>query len=186
MPKTWRARTVRAQHESPMRLLGLALFFLLALSGQAQARREQTYAYAFNRVWNTAVRLLRIDFTSAITEKDKDSGYFLFDFTDGSKQFPGSIEVIRLQESGPESVRVVVQIPALPSYVEQNLLDRLARKLSAEYGTPIGTKPPPKPEGTGKSEPGEGAPNAAGKPPAANEPASKPAGVQDGNGKPGH
>lgn len=132
-----------------MRLLGLALVFSLGSSlnaGHALARREQTYAYAFTRVWTTAVRLLRIDFASPITEKDVESGYFLFDFVDGNKQHPGSIELIRLQESGGESVRVVLQIPALPSYVEQNLLERLGRKLSAEYGSPVGAKPATKPE----------------------------------------
>jgi hypothetical protein len=144
-----------------MQMLGLALVLPLLWVGRAEARREQAYSYTFERVWTTAVRLLRIDFSSPITEKDKESGYFLFDFTDGKAQHPGSMEVIRITEAGVESVRVVLQIPALPSYVEQTLLERLSRKLGQEYGVPIGTKPPPPPKNEpaakdtkGKPEPG--------------------------------
>ena len=119
-----------------MRTLGLALIVVLLWAGGAQARREQTYPYPFSRVWTAAVRMLRVDFESPITEKDKDSGYFLFNFADSGKLRPGSIEVIRVQEGNVESVRVVVQVPALPNYVEQMLLDRLARKLGQDYGQP--------------------------------------------------
>ena len=76
--------------------------------------------------------MLRVDFESPITEKDKDSGYFLFEFTDAGKQHPGSVEVIRVLENGVESVRVVVQVPALPIYVEHMLLDQLTRKLGLD------------------------------------------------------
>jgi hypothetical protein len=157
MPKTWRLRTTGAQVVSPMRMLGLALVLPLLWAGRAEARREQAYPYTFERVWTTAVRLLRIDFSSPITEKDKDSGYFLFDFTDGKAQHPGSMELIRITEAGAESVRVVLQIPALPSYVEQTLLERLSRKLGQEYGTPIGAKPapPPKHEPAARAKPTE-------------------------------
>jgi hypothetical protein len=143
MPKTWRLAQARAKIVGPMRMLGLALVLPLLGVGHAEARREQTYPFTFTRAWTTAVRLLRIDFASPITEKDKDSGYFLFDFTDGAKQYPGSLELIRILDGGAESVRVVVQIPALPGYVEQNLLDRLGRKLGQEYGTPLGNKSAP-------------------------------------------
>jgi hypothetical protein len=138
-----------------MQMLGLAFVLPLLWAGRAEARREQAYPYSFERVWTTAVRLLRIDFSSPITEKDKDSGYFLFDFTDGKAQHPGSLELIRIAGGGTESVRVVLQIPALPSYVEQTLLERLSRKLGQEYGTPIGTKPvpPPKSEPAAKAKP---------------------------------
>lgn len=166
LPKIWSAGRSRAQQPGPMRVLGLALVLSLGMVGQAHARREQTYSYSFTRVWNTAVRLLRIDFGSPITEKDKESGYFLFDYNDGpNKQHPGSVEVIRLQEGNADSsVRVVVQIPELPGYVEQNLLDKLGRKLSAEYGAPIGAKPAPAAKGEGAKP---DAPATEGQPPPA-------------------
>ena len=80
--------------------------------------------------------MLRVDFESPITEKDKDSGYFLFTYADAGKQLPGSVEVIKVMDNGNETVRVVVQLPALPTYVEQMMLDRLGRKLGLEYGQP--------------------------------------------------
>jgi hypothetical protein len=136
-----------------MRTLGLALAVILLWAGGAQARREQTYPYAFSRVWTAAVRMLRVDFESAITEKDKDSGYFFFSFADANKLHPGSFEVIRVQEtSGIETVRVVVQVPALPSYVEQMLLDHLTRKLGQDYGQPPQPKAPPPTTGAGPVE----------------------------------
>jgi hypothetical protein len=159
-----------------MRVLGLAFLILCALTGQAQARRESSFSYGFTRVWNTAVRLVRIDFGSAITEKDKDSGYFLFEFTDGAKQHAGSLELIRLQDGGVESVRVIVQIAALPAYVEQNLLDRLTRKLSAEYGPPMNTKSSATKVEGGKPEAGEGA---------SAQPPGKPQSGQEASGKAG-
>jgi hypothetical protein len=91
--------------------------------------------------------MLRVDFESPITEKDKESGYFLFDFPDGKKSHPGSVEVFKVVENGLEHVRVVIQIPALAAYVEQMLLDRLERKLGAEFGVPPPVKVGPrKPE----------------------------------------
>jgi hypothetical protein len=175
MPKSWRPARPGAQRMNPVRMLGLALVLPLLAAGSAKARREQIYPYTFTRAWTTAVRLLRIDFASPITEKDKDSGYFLFDFSDGNKQYPGSLELIRVQEGSVENVRVVVQIPALPGYVEQNLLDRLGRKLGQEYGSPVGSQPAP-----AKSEPpsgqkpsGSDAATQGPKPPSAQDPAPR-------------
>jgi hypothetical protein len=148
-----------------MRTLGLALAFAFLLCGHAEARREQSYPYPFSRVWTAAVRMLRVEFESPITEKDKDSGYFLFNFTDAGKQHPGSVEVIRVLENGVESVRVVVQVPAMPTYVERMLLDHLTRKLGLEYGLPPATKAPAsdKPAGDGNAQ----------QPPAADAPDGK-------------
>ena len=123
-----------------MRTLGFALAVVLFWAGGAQARREQSFPYPFSRVWTAAVRLVRVDFESTITEKDKDSGYFLFEFTDGAKSHPGSVEVVKVMTGGIESVRVIVQVPAMPSYVEQMMLDRLNRKLGQEYGAPQAPK----------------------------------------------
>lgn len=124
-------------------MLGLAFAVLLLWAGGAQARREQAYAYPFSRVWTAAVRMLRVDFASPITEKDRDSGYFLFDYPDAGKQHPGSVEVVRVLDNGIETVRVVVQVAAMPSYVEQMMLDRLTRKLNQEFGAPQVPKPLP-------------------------------------------
>src|SRR5262245_64295868 len=112
----------------PLRL-GLACVLLLLLASSAEARREQTYRYPYTRVWSAALRMMRVDYESAITEKDLDSGYFLFAFPQNGKENPGSVELVKTVDGGVETVRVVMQVPALPSYVEQMLLDRLKRKL---------------------------------------------------------
>ena len=140
-----------------MRTLGLALLAVLVWAGGAQAKREQTFAYPYSRVWTAAVRMLRVDFNSPITEKDPDSGYFLFDFPESGKSYAGSVEVVRVTENDVDSARVLIQLPGLPGYVEQMLLDRLTRKLGQEYGQPVTAKPA-KPEPPRKPKAGEGAP----------------------------
>lgn len=111
----------------------------------AHARREATFNYPYSRVWTTAIRLLRVDFESQITEKDKDDGYFLFEFPDRGKSYAGSVELIATRKDDVESVRVVLTIQALPTYVESMLMDRLARKLVQEFGAPPEKKPEKKP-----------------------------------------
>jgi len=140
---------------------------LVGLADTALARRESSLRYPFSLVWTTAVRMIRVDYESPITEKDKDEGYFLFSFVHEGKEHPGSFEVIEDAEDG---ARVVVQIPAMPSYVEQMLIDKLERKLSLDHGAP--------------REPKKAAP--AEKKPAAPEGDKKPAeeAPSDGDGEP--
>jgi hypothetical protein len=132
-----------------------------------------TFNYPYSRVWTTAVRLMRVDFESQITEKDKEDGYFLFEFPDRGKSYPGSMELITTQKDDVESVRVVLTIQALPSYVETMLMDRLARKLVQEFGAPPERKPEkrPAPDNGGAPAPDDGE-----QPPAAAERPKSPAG----------
>ncbi len=134
--------------------LGIACLLVLLLADDAQARREQSFRYPFVRVWSAALRMMRVDYESPITEKDIESGYFLFTYPHDGKENPGSAELVRTMEGGVESVRVVMQVPALPNYVEQMMLDRLKRKLNEEFGDPTPTKKP-KPEEGEHPEPGE-------------------------------
>jgi hypothetical protein len=120
-----------------------AVLLVGGLSSQAvQARREVTFFYPYSRVWTSAVRLMRVDFGCTITEKDKDDGYFLFEYPDHGKTFPGSVELVAGKEEDVDTVRVVIQIPAMPSYVEGMMMDRLARKLEQEFGAPKEPKRP--------------------------------------------
>jgi hypothetical protein len=111
--------------------------FVLALPSLAFARSESEFAYPVSQVWTIAIRLLRIDLDCPISEKDKDEGYFFFEYRDDKRTFPGSAELIPATVSGVKGVRVVIQLPALPRYVERMILDRLARKLDQELGRPI-------------------------------------------------
>jgi hypothetical protein len=147
-----------------MRPLCLALAVVLLWAGGAQAKREQSFSYPYSRVWTAALRMLRVDFNSPITEKDRESGYFLFEYPDAGKTYSGSAEVVRVTERGNETARVVFQMPGLPSYYEQMLLDRLTRKLEQDYGAPPEPKQPddeePAPDGSKKREEGDGQPPA--------------------------
>jgi hypothetical protein len=126
----------------------VALALVTATPRLAQARREVTFNYPYSRVWTSAVRLMRVDFACSITEKDKEDGYFLFEYPDHGKTFPGSVEFVAGKDEDVDTVRVVIQVAAMPSYVEGMMMDRLARKLEQEFGPP---KEPKRP--TGKEDP---------------------------------
>ena len=65
------------------------------------------------------------------------------------------MEFIRSRDNG--AVRVVVQIPQMPGYHEQVLVDSLARKLRNEYGDPP-KRPVPAPSPRDKDAKDAGAP----------------------------
>ena len=155
--------------------LGLACLLVLLAASSAEARREQIYRYPYTRVWSAVLRMLRVDYESPITEKDAESGYFLFEFPLDGKQNPGSAELVRTLEGGVETVRVVLQVPALPTYVEQMLLDKLKRKLSEEFGDPTMPNKKEKPGSGGENAPDQPAPPAAPKEPAPKAGAPAPA-----------
>ena len=96
------------------------------------------------------MRLVRVDLDCPINEKDRDDGYFFFEYSDRGKQHPGSIELVGLSDNGVDQVRVIVQVPAMPAYVEAMILEKLGRKLEQEFGAPKGApaaKPGAKPDG---------------------------------------
>ena len=144
-------RGVLQAGQSPLRtgaaslLCALVVLAVCFTAHPAHARREATFYYPYSRVWTTAVRLMRVDFESQITEKDKDDGYFLFEFPDRGKSFAGSMELIASHRDELESVRVVLTIQALPTYVESMLMERLAKKLLQEFGPPPERKPEKRP-----------------------------------------
>lgn len=119
--------------------LGLSVAGGIVLTEQsASANASLESAYGFDRTWNCAIRLVRVDMGLKVTEKDEQNGYLLFEYKStesGSKPTPGSLELVRPQDpTGP--VRVVAQLPQMPRYHEQALLDSLSRKLRQEYGDP--------------------------------------------------
>jgi hypothetical protein len=127
-----------------VRLIALALWLLMvAFALPAEARRQREYPYAFDQVWNAALRLVRVDLRCAVTDRDPEGGYVLFEYESQGKRHPGSVELVR-PTSGPGNTVVVVQVKGMPSYVEQMVLDRLDKKLLSEFGPPAkAPKPPP-------------------------------------------
>jgi hypothetical protein len=127
-------------------LSGLVVSAAVALTaGHASAKSTYESPYGYERTWNAALRLVRVDNGWKVTEKDDQNGYLLFDYTSpgNTKPYPGTMELVRGQE--PDSpVSVLVQLPAMPQYHEQVLLDKLAAKMRREYGDPpVHRKPSP-------------------------------------------
>jgi hypothetical protein len=142
----------RSAFHGRARILALAATITLAAtvivcvpSTPANAKSAYDSAYGFDRTWNAGLRLVRVDLGLKVTEKDDTNGYLLFDYKSpesGQKPVPGSMEFIKGKDG---QVRVVVQIPSMPGYHEQVLVDSLSRKLRNEYGDP--PKKPPTPTG---------------------------------------
>ena len=123
-------------------LVGAAFFGLGSHDARAKSSYESSYGY--DRTWNAGMRLVRVDLGMKLTEKDESAGYLLFDYMSpesGKKAVPGSMEFVRSKETG--AVRVIVQIPQMPGYHEQVLIDALQKKMRAEYGDPPKKAPPP-------------------------------------------
>lgn len=132
-------------------LLALVSILLLAPAAPASARLSDEYTYSYDQMWRAAVRLIAVDFRFAITDRDPEIGYLLFDYREQGRDYAGSLELVRAQGAdGGERVRVVVQVNAMPSYVERMMLDRFGRKLRDDYGAPpVVRRPPPPPRDAG-------------------------------------
>lgn len=117
-------------------LLGVGL-----LASPARARVEAESEYTKAQTYNGALRYVRVDLGYEIVEKDPDAGYILFRYQPpGRKNNPtnGSLEVIEIKER----VKIVIQLPQMPTYHETTLRDGLLRKLRSEYGEPPKRKKP--------------------------------------------
>jgi hypothetical protein len=127
-------------------LSGAAIAAGLAVTAGAEAKSTYESPYGYDRTWNAALRLVRVDNGWKITEKDETNGYLLFDYAapQSGKPTPGSLELVRSHESDP-NVSVLVQLPQMPHYHEQVILDALASKMRREYGDPPEPKPAPPP-----------------------------------------
>ena len=106
------------------------------VAAPAAARRDLSTNYRYEQVWGTVIRMLRVDYGFAIQDRDPETGYMLFDYVDSGRTYPGSFELLREGEGPDARVRVTVQVPAMPSYVERMLTDHLRQKLLRDYGAP--------------------------------------------------
>ncbi|MBW1762640.1 MAG: hypothetical protein JRI98_13840, partial [Deltaproteobacteria bacterium] len=127
----------------------ILLIFVLLSPATGQAKKTADFRHTYDQVWGAAIRMIRVDQGYAIKDRDQGVGYFLFDYRDDGRTYPGSVELVRIKDQGGGSIRAVVQIPAMPSYIERMLLDKLTRKLVDEYGEP---EPPKKPSDSPSSD----------------------------------
>ena len=126
--------------------VGLTVLLVAALAitiapAPAAARRQAEHRYRFEQVWSSTIRLVRVDYGFPIRDRDEDIGFFLFDYVDSGRSHPGSVEVVKVEDGNQTRVRVVLNIPAMPSYIERMMLDKLGRKLVEDWGEPLPVPP---------------------------------------------
>jgi hypothetical protein len=124
---------------------------LVTTEAVADGKSALDSTYGYDRTWNASLRLVKVDLGLKVTEADRANGFLIFEYrsTDnGSKAVTASFEFIR---SSGESVHVVAQIPQMPRYHEQMVLDKLGQKMREEYGDPPEPRvaPPPTPPDAG-------------------------------------
>jgi hypothetical protein len=119
---------------------------IFAAPSLARARVQEDFTYAWAQVWQASVRLVRVDLNCELTDRDPDIGYVTFEYPDRGRTHHGSLELVRTTGAdGVERVRVVAQIPSMPSYVERMMIDRLTRKLRDDFGAPPRATRSPRP-----------------------------------------
>ena len=117
--------------------------FVVSLAGlfvatEAIASATIDSPYGYERTWNAGLRMVRVDMGFKVDEKDEKSGYIMFQYhsaESGEKVSSGSMEFVRPKDD-ESPVKVMVQLPAMPRYHEQVMLDQLTRKMREEYGEP--------------------------------------------------
>lgn len=133
--------------------LGVAAALVLT-SPDAEAKTSVESLYGFERTWNAALRMVRVDMGLKVLEKDDAAGYVLFEYKSpesGNKVSSGSIELVRPRDADG-TVQVIVQLPQMPRYHEMAVTDALTRKMRAEYGEPpvrAPARPPAPPKDAG-------------------------------------
>ena len=135
-------------------LLGLA--FALVLSEPAHAKAIHDSPYSYQQTFGSAVRLLKVDLGFVVTETDAEWGVVMFEYTSpesGDRKNLGSFTFVQTDDG----VQVSLQIPAMPSYHEQIIIQKLRRKLEEEHGEPPRPpkKEPPKPKEPEEPDPAE-------------------------------
>jgi hypothetical protein len=122
---------------------GLGVAAAVAFTSPASARSAYDSTYGYDRTWNAAVRLVRVDLGLKVTEKDEESGYLMFEYRSPESRgaSAGSIEMVHSKDPSTP-VRVVVVLAQMPRYHEQMIVDALAKKMRQDYGEPPTLHPP--------------------------------------------
>jgi len=132
-------------------LFSLTLFSLTLTSPRAEAKTSLPSRYSYQQTFGSALRLVKVDLDFEVTETNSKWGYFLFTYANyesGKRKSRGSFQFVETDGA----VQVALQIPTMPSYHEQIIIEKLKRKLFEEHGTP----PPPKRDDRRKPRDGDG------------------------------
>ena len=131
-------------------LLAFGLAFFVS-PRPAEARTENDFPYPPTQVWNAALRMIRVDLGYEIVERDEAAGFVLFTYTDTGRTSPGSMELVKVGGDG-RPTKIIFQLRDMPRYHDNNLIERLGRKLREEYGDPPRPRPPAKAPDAGPSK----------------------------------
>ena len=84
-------------------VFGIAVAGAIVLtSPNATANSALDSDYGYERTWNAALRMLRVDLGLKVVEKDEANGYVLFEYhssESGNKVSQGSLELVRAKEA---------------------------------------------------------------------------------------
>ena len=120
----------------------LALSALLvgasALTGtDALAKTQSESPYSYRQTFGSALRMVKVDLAFTVTEANPDWGYVLFEYVSadsGARKNRAAIQLVESEATG--TVQVSVQVPQMPSFHEDLILDKLKQKLQEEHGAP--------------------------------------------------
>jgi hypothetical protein len=101
-------------------------------SAVAHARATADVPYTLPETYSTALRFVRVDRGCAITDRDGEAAYILFDCKDGERSKRGAIELFP-QKRG---VRVQVTLGDDTHAMELRFVELIERKLRDERGAP--------------------------------------------------
>lgn len=133
-----------------MRTAAVVALALLS-SAVAHARATADVPYTLAEAYSTALRFVRVDRGCAITDRDGDAAYILFDCKDGERSKRGAVELFP-QKRG---VRVQVTLGDDTHAMELRFVELIERKLRDERGTPAppAAAPTPPPSSSPASPP---------------------------------
>jgi hypothetical protein len=117
----------------------------LGLAQPAAARTQMESPYSYRQTFGSALRLVKVDMRLEVTEVNAEWGYLLFEYVSpdsGARKNHASIQFVESDATG--TVQVAMQVPQMPSYHEDLLLEKLKQKLEVEHGAPPEKKKKPK------------------------------------------
>ncbi len=118
-------------------IAALALAATLSLSAPAFARAQMDSPYSYRQTFGSALRMVKVDMGMEVTEVNAEWGYLMFEYVSpdsGTRKNHASIQFVESEANG--TVQVAVQVPQMPSYHEELLLEKLKHKLEEEHGAP--------------------------------------------------
>jgi hypothetical protein len=124
----------------------------------AAAKAKHDSPYTYEQTFGSTLRLIKVDLEFEVKEINSDWGFLIFEYTStesGKRKNRASFTFVKDDDN--RRVHVSLQIPNMPSYHEQLVMTKLARKLENEHGEP---PKPPEPEPDEDEDEDEKDPNA--------------------------